>query len=267
MPRIRTIKPDFFTSEAIARISSYRTRLTFIGLWTQVDDEGRMRDRPKLIRAALWPLEESVTDESVEADLAYLAQLGRITRYAAAPRTGGESVALLQITNWLEHQRINRPTPSLYPGPTEPPEPDINGRSVRGVHEDSVSAHGTAVAAAQDGFSEPTVSAPGALTRGGGRGKGSGKGGGHNPAPRPRCRRHAHLPEDDPGPPCVGCRSVRLRHEREAEEAAAEAQRAAQLAQRAAQLAQREVPRPVAGRGRELARSLFPERRNRAVGE
>lgn len=40
------------------------------------------------------------------------------------------------------------------------------------------------------------------------------------PGSRPRCLRHAGLPADDPGPPCVACRDVRLAVEHAVTEAA-----------------------------------------------
>ena len=57
MARIRSIKPEFFTSEVIASLP-LSARLTFIGLWTYVDDNGVGLDNERLILAAVWPLED-----------------------------------------------------------------------------------------------------------------------------------------------------------------------------------------------------------------
>ena len=57
MARIRSIKPEFFTSLTIADLT-VEQRLTFIGLWTHVDDEGRCVDDSRLIKAAIWPLDD-----------------------------------------------------------------------------------------------------------------------------------------------------------------------------------------------------------------
>lgn len=108
MARIRTVKPEFFTSESNAAMS-VPARLTFIGLWTHCDDEGRCVDNPALIRAAIWPLERST--KAVDGDLAEMEKEGKILRYEAAGKR------LLQITEWKRHQHINRPKPSRYPGP------------------------------------------------------------------------------------------------------------------------------------------------------
>ena len=56
MARIRSIKPEFFTSEAIAALQ-LSARLTFIGLWTYADDNGVGIYNELLITAAIWPLE------------------------------------------------------------------------------------------------------------------------------------------------------------------------------------------------------------------
>jgi 5-methylcytosine-specific restriction endonuclease McrA len=55
--RIRTIKPEFWTSEDIAALD-WDARLIFIGLWSYVDDNGVGRDVEKLILADLFPLED-----------------------------------------------------------------------------------------------------------------------------------------------------------------------------------------------------------------
>lgn len=110
MARIRTIKPSFFTSFAMAE-HPFSTRLTFVGLWTYVDDEGRGPDDPRLIKGALWPLDDAMTPRKVEGDLTRLANGGQIIRYTVEGRR------YLAVTEWGLHQRINRPTASVFPPP------------------------------------------------------------------------------------------------------------------------------------------------------
>ena len=293
MARIRTIKPEFFTSESIAAIRPYRARLTFVGLWTHATDQGRCRDNAKLIKAAVWPLEDDVTVTDVEDDLTTLAQLGRIIRYHGTPAGGDQPVPLLQIVNFSEHQKINRPSNrTTLPGPDDPEEPPpntplgngaVSNAAINGIlTEGSVSPTGglTEVDAngqvtrdsgtAHGGLTEGSVRTHGALTGGtGNREQGTGRGERAHArtdaaAPPPaRCRRHADLPPDDPGPNCVGCGSVRERQEREAEELAAARVQAARDAQRARQLAERNAPRPEPGPGRELARAELAAARAR----
>jgi len=119
MARIRTVKPSFFTSLTIAELS-VAARLTFIGLWTHCDDEGRCLDDPRLIKAALWPLDDSVTPQKVSGYVDEVALAGLVSRYTVGDR------AYIQVNGWDEHQRINRAMPSPIPAPDE----------------DSLSAHG-----------------------------------------------------------------------------------------------------------------------------
>lgn len=109
MPRIRTIKPDFFIHERLAQ-RSVQARLLFIGLWTLADGEGRLEDRPLRIKAQLFPYE----DFPVEACLAELAEGQHVARYEA----GG--LALIQVTGFRKHQRITGKEalePSKFPAP------------------------------------------------------------------------------------------------------------------------------------------------------
>ena len=52
--RIRSIKPEFWTSEDISRLG-YFDRLLFIALWSYVDDNGVGVDRVPLIIGDLFP--------------------------------------------------------------------------------------------------------------------------------------------------------------------------------------------------------------------
>jgi hypothetical protein len=120
MARIRTIKPEFWQDEKLARIPR-DARLMFIGLWNIADDEGRLRGSPLFIRAQVFPYD---LDVDVEANLASLEGLGCIQRYTV----DGES--FIWVRNFSEHQRIDRPKPSVLPAPTLRDESSIDRRSV-----------------------------------------------------------------------------------------------------------------------------------------
>lgn len=94
MPRIRTIKPDFFFDVEMAKQGAF-ARLTFIGLWCLADKNGRMEDIPEKIKAQLFPY------ESVDAQvfLKELHQGGFIYRYII----GGK--CYIEIKNFSKHQR------------------------------------------------------------------------------------------------------------------------------------------------------------------
>src|SRR6185369_11961504 len=113
--------PSFFQSDDVSALP-LRARLTWIGLWTQCDDQGRTKDHARLIKAAIWPL-DNVSLADIEEDLTTLAEQGRIVRYTAAGQR------YLEIVNWDVHQSINRPSPSRIPPPS------LNGHAL--LTEDS----------------------------------------------------------------------------------------------------------------------------------
>jgi hypothetical protein len=122
MARIRTIKPDFFTSEKIASLP-VTARLTFIGLWTYVDDNGVGLDNARLVMAAVWPLEDDPTQtlKQVAEDLSVLTDRGLIQRYTAGGRK------LIYIPGWDEHQKVQHPAKPRHERPStsgniDPPE-------------------------------------------------------------------------------------------------------------------------------------------------
>lgn len=108
MARMRTIKPETFTSETLAAISVH-ARWTFAGLWTYCDDEGRGRALPALIKAAIWPLDDDVTAKDVAVHLDDLEAKVLICRYQA------DGKSYLHVVNFSEHQKPNRPLPSKLP--------------------------------------------------------------------------------------------------------------------------------------------------------
>jgi hypothetical protein len=112
MPRIRTIKPEFFTSDTVSELP-LRARLTWIGLWTHCDDHGRCRANVKLIKAAVWPL-DNVSLREIEDDIEALSAQRLVFGYIA-----DDGKNYLQITGWTEHQKVDRPSKSIIPAPTE----------------------------------------------------------------------------------------------------------------------------------------------------
>src|SRR6185312_4646746 len=110
MARIRSIKPEFFTSETIAALP-LSARLTFIGLWTYVDDNGVGLDNELLVTAAIWPLERDnlETLARTREDLATLSRDGLVSRYQDSRKR------YLFVTGWDEHQKVDHPRKPRYP--------------------------------------------------------------------------------------------------------------------------------------------------------
>ncbi len=93
MARSRNIKPGFFSNEHLAELD-FATRLLFIGLWTEADREGRLEDRPRRLKMALFPADNVDVDRMLDD----LDHLGFIKRYSV-----GE-VKAIQVINWSRHQ-------------------------------------------------------------------------------------------------------------------------------------------------------------------
>lgn len=125
MARIRSIKPDLWTSEKLGSLSRDH-RLLFIGLISNADDDGRLRGNPSYVKSIVFPY-DPISIEIVDEQLDDLANKGLIRRYHV------EGCAYLDLPGWREHQVINRPTPSALP-------PYLQGECV--LTEPSVNAHG-----------------------------------------------------------------------------------------------------------------------------
>ena len=109
MPRARILKPGFFANERLAEIPAFG-RLLFAGLWTLADREGRLPDRARWIKGALFPYE----NVPVERLLIQLAAGGFIQRYSV------ENERFIQVVNFLRHQTPHmREVPSTIPAPDE----------------------------------------------------------------------------------------------------------------------------------------------------
>lgn len=143
MARIRSIKPEFFTSKTLSALT-WRARLTFIGLWTYCDDYGRCQDDATLIRAALFIRDDDVRDADVEADLYELETAGLIVRYEGEYR--GKVRPLMAIQSWTEHQKVGHPTLSRIPPP--PVDNAEFHETYMSPHEDYRSPHETPVTGA-----------------------------------------------------------------------------------------------------------------------
>ena len=79
--RARNLKPGFFKNEALAELS-FEARLLFAGLWCLADREGRLEDRPKRIKAEVFPYDDAVNVQNL---LAELETFGFIHRYNPSP--------------------------------------------------------------------------------------------------------------------------------------------------------------------------------------
>lgn len=119
MARIRTIKPEFFTSEDIVSLSPM-ARLLYIALWCEADREGRMAWKPRTFKMRYLPADNCDVDglcqELIDARLVVLYGDG-----------------LAYIPKFRQHQHLNpREAPSNLP------EPDASGTRGSRVEHASV---------------------------------------------------------------------------------------------------------------------------------
>jgi hypothetical protein len=106
MARIRTIKPEFFTSEDIVELSAF-ARLLYISTWCEADREGRLTWKPKTFKLRYFPADnvdiDALCNELIERKLIVLYGDG-----------------LAYIPSFSKHQHINpREARSELPEPTQ----------------------------------------------------------------------------------------------------------------------------------------------------
>jgi len=106
MARIRTIKPEFFTSEDIVALSPF-ARLLYIALWCEADREGRLFWKPKTFKIRYFPADDLDINALCEEILAS----GVVELY---------DDGLAHIPMFLKHQHINpRESKSELPEPVK----------------------------------------------------------------------------------------------------------------------------------------------------
>lgn len=113
MPSIRSLKPDFWDDEPLARLGS-DARLIFQALWNLADDYGRLVDDVgrifRFVFAAEGPMPH-IDRRGVHAELDRIAGLGKIVRYSADGRR------YIAVARFDKHQKPRRRFPSQIPEP------------------------------------------------------------------------------------------------------------------------------------------------------
>lgn len=107
MARIRTIKPEFPQSESMGRVSR-EARLCFVLLWTICDDSGRTRASSRMLASLLYPYDDDA-GKRIDGWLTELETENCVVRYEIEGNT------YLEVRNWLNHQRIDKPSASKIP--------------------------------------------------------------------------------------------------------------------------------------------------------
>lgn len=117
MPRIRSIKPEFWADFPTARLSR-DARLLYIALWNFADEHGRMAGDPRFIKGQVFPYDDDLSADAVEALVQEIADTGKATRYVA------DGAPYLHLPKLRVHQRLEpNKVPSRLPEPPPPGGP------------------------------------------------------------------------------------------------------------------------------------------------
>lgn len=129
MPRIRTIKPEFWEDAKVGRWSPH-ARLLFLGGLNFADDYGVLRGDPAFLRSRIFPYDD-VSLPDVETMIGQCIESGAMDAFDA------DGERWLYYTHWTKHQQVNRPSAVRNPAP-----PRQETRHAGALTEGSLRAHG-----------------------------------------------------------------------------------------------------------------------------
>lgn len=113
--RARNIKPGFLKNEDLADLGPF-AQLLFIGLWQLADRDGKLEDRPRRIKAEVFPYYDP--KPSITNLLNQLSEKKFILRYRAT--VDGKQSSLIKIINFHKHQSPHHTEKkSIFPDPCD----------------------------------------------------------------------------------------------------------------------------------------------------
>ena len=119
--RIRTVKPEFFTHEAIfeaEKETGFPLRIAFVGLWCAADREGRFNWEPRRLGVQILPYDLIEFSRVLDA----LVTRGFVVKYQVKKAWFGV------IPSFIRHQVINnRESASVIPEPLKIKDPNACG--------------------------------------------------------------------------------------------------------------------------------------------
>lgn len=137
MARIRTIKPEFWESEKVARLPALDA-LTFMGLISLADDEGIGRAEVRGVFGRCHAMRPGVSFRVLRGVFKRLERVGLVTFY-----DGPNACSYYWIHGFSEHQKIDRPSPSKFPKPPNFVERSTN--DPRTLDDDSLLDQGSGI--------------------------------------------------------------------------------------------------------------------------
>ena len=112
MPRGRVIDNRIWQSEKVSKWD-YFTRLLFVGMVTNADDQGRGRAHSNLLASTIFPY-DGVSSDEIETALQKMVDSKAVIVYIP-----DGTPALYQIKKWWDYNTASFALPSKYPAPPD----------------------------------------------------------------------------------------------------------------------------------------------------
>lgn len=110
MARIRSIRPELWDAQKLGSLSVL-ARLTFIGLISIADDQGRGRGDVRFLMARLHAYASDISRPQFEEAVRVLAESKMVRFYEI------DGAQYYTLPGWKTHQKIDKPKDSLLPNP------------------------------------------------------------------------------------------------------------------------------------------------------
>lgn len=111
--RIRTVKPELWSSPDTAACADPWARLLFIAMWNWADDTGKGTANPKELAGFAFPNDDHIDSTSIRRMLVEVSNAYGVVLYRVGRRT------YYAIPSWDQHQKIDRKSGGRHPEPSE----------------------------------------------------------------------------------------------------------------------------------------------------
>lgn len=124
MPRIRTIKPEFWSSPDTAA-APLVARLAYIGMWNWADDYGRGTLNLKELDGFIFPNDDvaelcvGTSDDSEGTSYTFRRVVKEVVTAFGLKVYEVDRRTYFEIPSWSDHQRTERKAKSKFPAPSE----------------------------------------------------------------------------------------------------------------------------------------------------
>lgn len=146
MARIRTIKPEFWSSPDTAACEDPWARLLYVAMWNWADDAGRGTAIPKELAGFAFPNDEKIDSADIRRMLGEIRRAFGVVFYTVGGRP------YYAIPSWEKHQKIDKRSGPKYPAPEEGVDwdPDPNSPPDQRRSSPSADPAGSSAESAED---------------------------------------------------------------------------------------------------------------------